>query len=90
MEEELGPLNIRSVGLVRRGAPGTFFEYEAMEAAAQARRLEEEKRDPLDTFIGKMEEFRPKCPVEVVEDSWTKLTKWFVDLTPEIPILPKE
>lgn len=84
MEEELGPLNIRNVGLRRGGAP-TVISYRA-----SAARLEEEKKDPLDTFISKMEEFRPKCPVEAVEDTWTKLTKWFTDITPEIPILPKE
>lgn len=84
MEEELGPLNIRNVGLLGGRAP-TVIPYRAPTA-----RLEGEKRDPLDTFISKMEEFRPVCPVEAVEDAWTKLTKWFTDITPEIPILPKE
>ena len=49
-----------------------------------------EKRDPLDTFIEKAEEIRPTCPVEVIEDAWTKFTNWFIKITPEWLILPPE
>jgi len=68
---------------IRTGALGK------VNAAAVTRKLNNAvKKDPLDTFIGKMEGYRPVCPVAQVEDAWVKLTNWFVTTTPEIPVLP--
>lgn len=117
MDDELGLIQVREVGLLRpspmaisRETPGPrgisrevvrpmpgVISREARPAvtritptvarAAVRRRLEEEKRDPLDAFITKMEEFRPKCPVEAVENTWKKLSSFVVDITPPFLIL---
>lgn len=47
-----------------------------------------EKRDPLDTLIVKMESVRPVCPVEFVEKAWNDITNKVVEITPAIKVLP--
>lgn len=47
-------------------------------------------RDPLDTFIRKMEEVRPKCPIATIESSWYNFTEKTIEVTPAIRILPPE
>lgn len=68
---------------VRTGTVGR-----AIAPTTAVKRLNDVKKDPLDTFIAKMEGYRPVCPVAQVETMWNKFTNWVVNTTPEIPILP--
>lgn len=87
-EEELGPLNIRSVGLRGARAPTVPTSLSASARVYKPRLEGDQKRDPLDTIIDKMEDIRPECPVKTIEDNWVKFTDWFVDITPPIKVLP--
>lgn len=94
MVEEIGQLMIRQVGLRPRQPivtrPAVTQPRPEERRVARRRLEEEEKKDPLDTFITKMETFRPKCSIEGIENTWVKFTSWFKDITPPIPILPPE
>lgn len=84
-EEEL---NIRSIGLRRARVPVVPTSLNTSVKVYKPRLEGDQKRDPLDTFIDKMEGIRPECPVKTIEDNWVKFTDWFVDITPPIKILP--
>jgi len=96
MNGELGPLHVRSVGIVdRRTVPPVTRVAPRVTAVGRPVRLEgEEKRDVLDTVIAKAENIRLSTigafPVAVVEDMWTKLNNFAIDVTPSIPLLPAE
>lgn len=44
----------------------------------------EETKDPLDRLIRFMENVRPACPIQFVEDTWIKFTDTVLRLTPRI------
>jgi len=91
MNGELGQLRVRDVGLVR-GSPvirGRTSVIRGSTAGVAVRRFPGAgKVDPFDTAVTKLESLRPACPVAMVEDAWTKLNSFLIDITPPINILP--
>lgn len=93
VDYQVAPIRSRQVGIVNtHTVPPTPSKTKVK--ATVARRYNGEKRDILDTVIGKAEELRIStigaCPVVPVENAWDKLTSFVVDVTPVIPLLPAE
>lgn len=74
---EVETLNVRQVGILPK---------QPVEEVSPVKKVLEERKDLLDNFITKMEEIRPKCPIEQLETTWAKLANFVIDLTP--PLLP--
>lgn len=93
MNDELGPLTVRQVGITDRRTVPPVARAPVTKAPVTRVALEgEEKKDIFDTVVAKAEEIRAStigaCPVAQIEDAWVKLNQFAIDVTPSIPLLP--